>query len=134
MVKTTAKRLKEALDMRGLKQTDLAQLTGLPKSAISQYISGKIEPKQDKLYILAKTLNVDVLWLMGIDSSPNKQDSCSDKTIYYNDPEVAALAEALRTNPNGRILFDASKNLKKEDIQFIVNMINELKKKEGIDD
>ncbi|WP_427112962.1 helix-turn-helix domain-containing protein [Megasphaera sueciensis] len=134
MVKTTAKRLKEALDMRGLKQTDLAQLTGLPKSAISQYISGKIEPKQDKLYILAKTLNVDVLWLMGIDSSTNKQDGCSDKTLYYNDPEVAALAEALRTNPNGRILFDASKNLKKEDIQFIVNMINELKKKEGIDD
>ena len=53
---------------------------------------------------------------------------------YYNDGEVAALAEQLRTNPELRILFDASKNLKKEDIEFVTDMIRRLKIKEGIDD
>ena len=69
MINTTAKRLKEALNKKGLRQIDLARMTGLPKSAISQYIAGKIEPKQDKLYILAKALEVDVLWLMGAEDN-----------------------------------------------------------------
>ena len=48
-----------------LKQSDLVTLTGLGKSAISQYLSGKVTPKGDKLLILAKALNVSVSWLMG---------------------------------------------------------------------
>ena len=37
------------------------------KSDLSQYVSGKTEPNQDKLFILSKVLNVDVTWLMGYD-------------------------------------------------------------------
>ena len=37
------------------------------KSDISQYVSGKVEPNQDKLYVLAKALNVSEAWLMGYD-------------------------------------------------------------------
>lgn len=61
-------RLKEILNKRNLKQADLVKMTGLGKSAISQYISGKVTPKKDKISILAKALNVDELWLMGIDN------------------------------------------------------------------
>ena len=50
---------------------------------------------------------------------------------YYTDPEVAEYAEELRTNPKYRLLFDASKDLSKEDIDFVVNMIEQLKAREG---
>ena len=50
---------------------------------------------------------------------------------YYTDPEVAQLAEELRTNPEKRILFDASKDLSKDDIDIVLNLIHGLKAKEG---
>lgn len=37
------------------------------KSDISQYVSGKVEPNQDKLYVLCTALNVSEAWLMGFD-------------------------------------------------------------------
>ena len=63
----TAPRLKLALDRNHMKQIDLAEKTGIPKSAISQYLSGKVNPKQDKIYLMAKALNVTEAWLMGIE-------------------------------------------------------------------
>lgn len=38
------KRIKQALELRGMKQTDLVEATGIGKSAISQYLSGKYVP------------------------------------------------------------------------------------------
>ena len=58
-------------------------------------------------------------------------EDVEDSQSYYADPEVAALAEELRTNPNRRILFDATKNLSKDDIDIVLNLINGLKAKEG---
>lgn len=128
MINTTAKRLKEALNKKGLKQIDLARMTGLPKSAISQYIAGKIEPKQDKLYILARALEVDVLWLMGAEdtfiNTPVERNPG-----YYDDPEVAALANQIKNDPDLRLLLDAKKNLSKEDMESIINITKSLLKK-----
>lgn len=61
----TASRLKEALELRGMRQADLVRKTGIGKSAISQYLSGKVLPKQDKLYLLARALQVSEDWLLG---------------------------------------------------------------------
>lgn len=44
------------------------------KSDISQYVSGKVEPGQDKLTILGLALNVSEAWLMGYDV-PMARDS-----------------------------------------------------------
>lgn len=60
-------RLKEGMNLRGLRQADLAIKTGLSKSRINHYVSGKYEAKQDALYLIAKALNVNEAWLMGHD-------------------------------------------------------------------
>lgn len=60
-------RIRAALSIRGMKQSELCQITKIPKSAISQYISGCFEPKQDRIYLIAKTLDVSEAWLMGYD-------------------------------------------------------------------
>lgn len=130
----TSERLKELMALKGLRQIDIAEKTGLGKSAISQYVSGKITPKQDKVYILAEGLNVSPTWLMGYDVPMEKETIPTTEPPnngYYTDPEVAELAEELRTNPNGRILFDASKDLSKKDIEIVLNLIKGLKEKEG---
>lgn len=66
ILKTSA-RLRLALDNNNMKQVDLAQKTGIPKSAISQYLSGKVNPKQDKIFLMAKALGVTEAWLMGVE-------------------------------------------------------------------
>lgn len=63
---TTAERIKEALELRGLKQADLVQLTGIGKSSISTYLSGAYEPKQQNIFKIAQALNVSEGWLMGL--------------------------------------------------------------------
>lgn len=62
-----SQRLKEILEIKSLKQTDLAKMTGLDKSLISNYISGKYKAKSTNLYLIAKALNVSEPWLMGYD-------------------------------------------------------------------
>lgn len=73
-VGNTAKRLKEIMEERNLKQIDILNLaqpicekfnTKLSKSDLSQYVSGRVEPGQDKLSILSLALNVSEAWLMG---------------------------------------------------------------------
>lgn len=60
-------RIKKAMELRNMKQVDLVSITKLGKSAISQYISGKFEPKQKALHSIAKALDVSEAWLMGYD-------------------------------------------------------------------
>ena len=65
-------RLSTALRARNMRQIELAERTGLNKSQINEYVSGKCRPKQDKLYLIAVALNVSPMWLMGFDVPMDK--------------------------------------------------------------
>ena len=67
MADTFRNRFIEAMRIRGMRQVDVAEKSGLDKAQISQYKTGKYEPMQDALYKLATALNVNVAWLMGHD-------------------------------------------------------------------
>lgn len=60
-------RLKQAMDMRGIKASELSEKAKIPKSAISQYLSGLYEAKQKNIFKLANVLKVSEAWLMGLD-------------------------------------------------------------------
>ncbi len=62
-----SKRLQKAMSVNNISQTELCKKTNIPKSAISQYISGSFKPKQTRTYIIANTLGVNPAWLMGFD-------------------------------------------------------------------
>lgn len=80
---TTAERLRFILETENIKQADILERC-LPyleqfkikmnRSDISQYIAGKATPKQNKLYILARALNVSEAWLMGYDVDKERQE------------------------------------------------------------
>ena len=73
MQATTQERLKEALKARNMLPIELSRKSGIGKSAISQYVSGKVTPKQDKIYKLAQALKVNEPWLMGYDEPMDAQ-------------------------------------------------------------
>lgn len=60
-------RIKKILEERNLTNSDLARLSGISNSSISEYLNGKYEPKQDKIALIAKALRVSPAWLMGFD-------------------------------------------------------------------
>ena len=66
-ISTFSQRLREAMYIRRLNQTDLHSLTGIGKSSISTYLKGDYKAKQDKVDLLAKVLSVSPAWLMGYD-------------------------------------------------------------------
>ena len=76
MRKTTSERLKLIMDAKQIRQIDIlnaakpfCQKYGvkLERNDLSQYVSGKVLPGQDKLTILGLALNVSEAWLMGFD-------------------------------------------------------------------
>ena len=55
---------------RGLSQADLAELTGIRASIISDWINGKYFPKQDKRLLIAKALGISPDRLFALDDEP----------------------------------------------------------------
>lgn len=89
-------RLKKIMTDNNMRQVDILKRVEpycqiynikMNKSDLSQYVSGKVEPSQDKLVILSMALNVSEAWLIGFDV-PTQRYSTLDTTPqimdYYN--------------------------------------------------
>ena len=64
---TFIERLRQIMSERSISQADLSRLTGLRTSSISDYLTGKYVPKQDKVALIAGALSVSPAWLLGYD-------------------------------------------------------------------
>ena len=95
----TASRLNKIMAERNLRQVDILERVKpfcikydikMNKSDLSQYVSGKVEPSQEKLVVLGMALNVSEAWLMGFDVPMDRHENNStnwenSKIIqYYN--------------------------------------------------
>lgn len=86
-----AQRLKEALRITKTKQIELSRSTDIDKGTINNYLAGKYEPKQDRLEIIAKALDVDPVWLMGYDVPMEREKKAPD-TIKLTEGEEMLLS------------------------------------------
>ncbi len=75
-----ANRLRKALYIKGINQTELSNITKIPKSAISQYLAGNFKAKRDRVKILATALDVSETWLIGYDV-PMERGNGTDKPV-----------------------------------------------------
>ena len=71
--KEFARRLKQCMLANNIKQVDLVERTGINKSKISSYCSGRYMPKSENLVKIANILNVEAAYLMGIDIENEKK-------------------------------------------------------------
>ena len=116
-------RLKIALDKKDWKAVDLCEKTGVPKSAVSYYLAGKSKPKQDRLYIIAKALDVTEAWLLGYDV-PSERDEMQKK----NDKLVELVAK-LRRDSNFYNMVCKLSTLEESESMIIEQMLTALTKK-----
>lgn len=90
-VSSFAARLSHALQMRRMKQSELCHQAKIPKSSLSQYLSGDYEPKQDRIYLIAKALCVSEAWLMGYDVPMERDKKVPTEESDLNDGEKMLL-------------------------------------------
>lgn len=112
-----ASRLRYYLMLNNKAQSDLVNDLGYEKSTVSNWCSGTRVPKIDTIIDIAKYLHVNVGDLI--------EDNQNDDTYYLN-PEARDMAQFLYENPAYKVLFDASRKVKPEDIQFITEMIDRM--------
>ena len=63
-METFPERLAFSIEETGLGRPEFAARAGVGTSALAKWLSGKITPKSDQLYCLAKTAGVSMEWLL----------------------------------------------------------------------
>lgn len=105
------------------KQSDLINDLGFSSSTISNWCTGEKLPRMDKVQILADYFHINKSDLLEDKSNFNEEE-----TYYLND-DARDMAQFLYENPDYKVLFDASRKVKKEDIEFVKEMIDRMSNK-----
>lgn len=101
----------------GISVRSLEKSCGMSHGVIRRWNTRK--PSAERVQKVADFFGVSTLYLLG--------ESDEREAKYYIDPEVSRIAQAVKDNPDLKILFDASKKLSKEDILFVLDMIERMK-------
>lgn len=115
-------RIRELRKKLDLTQFEVSTKLNVLPNRYNQWERGVTNPRPDAQKKLAEFFGVSIGYLMGYDA---------DGAAFYNNPEVEAYAERIHKDPNLRMLFDASKDLKKESIDEVVKFIKYQKLKES---
>lgn len=126
---TLKERVKSLADERGISLPTLESELGFGNSTIVKW--DKSTPNADKLNAVAKYFNVTMDYLLNGDTD----DTLSDQTpteapeeAYYLDDDARDMAQFLYDHPEYKVLFDASRKVKREDIEFVKQMLDRFKR------
>ena len=131
--KNTKIRLEEYMEQTGLRQVDILRKAKpycekygvkLSKPDLSQFCSGAVEPKQDKLYVLSLAMGVSVTWLMGYDVPMH------DNSQSLSEQSGRLLAHNIISKRDNDAMRDFL-NLSEDDKQVVIGMIDRLKITKG---
>ena len=97
-IESCGQRIRKALSIRNMTQSELCRRTKIATSAMSEYLRGLYDPKQDKIYIMSQALNVDPVWLMGFDvpmEPDNKKYAPGEVNLTESERVVLELFRAI---------------------------------------
>ncbi len=86
-------RLRLVMNERGMTQAELCALTGIPKSAMTQYIHASFRPKQNRTDLLCRALNVSPAWIMGLTDTRSAYGVITTELTVDEDRLVRAYRE-----------------------------------------
>ena len=108
------------LKERGLTNYKVSKDTGIAQSVLSTWKTKGTTPKADKLQILAEYLGVSIDYLLGVQQNVQSEE-------YYQNDEASRAAQEAFDDPDLRLLFDAAKGSRPEDIRMAAEMLRRLK-------
>ncbi len=107
------------LKAKGLTNYRVSKDTGIAQSVLSTWKTKGTIPRADKLQILADYLGVSVDYLLGVQTDVQGE--------YYFSNETKEIAQEIFTTPGMRILFDAARDSRPEDLQMAADLLKRLK-------
>lgn len=113
----------ELLEKFGVKASDVSKATGINQTVFSEWKKGKSTPKADKRKKIADYFGVSLEYL-----DTGKESEVTEP--YYLNDDAREMAQFMFENPEYKVLFDATRKIKKEDIQFVKEMIDRLSTRE----
>lgn len=112
---------------KGYSQDDIANKLGYKSfTTIHKWESGVSEPPLKALKKLSEIFNID---MNDLATKKLSTDTSSDNDVYYLDDDARDMAQFMYENPEYKVLFDASRKVKKEDIDFVKQMIDRMSNK-----
>ena len=118
--KVFSKNLKRYLEINEKQPADLVKDLKIPFSTVSNWTNGAKMPRMGKVELLAQ--------YFGIEKSDLLEEKSEEQEPYYDDTEAREIAQFLYENPAYRVLFDASRKVKPEDIAFVKEFIDKMTK------
>jgi len=112
-------RIEEALNLRDMKQTELAEKTGLDKRSISKWALQKYQPKFPAMSKMAEVLDVSVMWLAGYDCEMERLSEETELT------RIAEYTKLLKKDGRLRRLALNLPLLSDSQLKMIENMVSE---------
>lgn len=127
-------RLRELRIQNNMSQQELADKIHVTKQTISQYERGIREPDYDYLLALCDIFNVSVDYILGkadvtarFLKAKDLETLAHPSSHYYTNPETARIAQQIYDDSDMRILFDAARDSKPEDLQMAADLLKRLK-------
>lgn len=116
-------RVVRLISEKGISETDFCKATGIPRSTFGNWKVRSTDPNAIYIDKIAKVLRVSERYIL------TGEEDKEEKEQYYLDPEAAALAQEIFDNPNLKILFDATRDVSKEDLEMVLQITQRLLKK-----
>lgn len=117
-----AKNLLFQMEKNGMSQKELAQKIGVVPATVTWWVKGIKTPRMDKVDEMCK--------IFGCTRSDLLTDTTKRPESYYINKEAEEIANFLHESPEYRVLFDASRKIKKEDIQFVKTLLDKFRSEE----
>lgn len=111
-------------ETKGVNDFAVSKATGIAPATMSDWKNGRTEPKIDKLQKIADYFNVSLEYLMT--GKDTEKVSDSGKKYYFSD-ETAELAQRAFEDKSTRILMDATRDLKPDDMKMVIDLAMRLK-------
>ena len=114
-----AKNIRKYMEASGKTRNDLCRDLNLKYTTVTDWLKAKTYPRIDKIEQLAA--------YFGVTKADLVEDKAEEAFQYYLNHETSVKAEQLLNDPDMRVLFDAARNSKPEDLQMAADLLRRLK-------
>lgn len=122
-----SKNLRRYIDLSGKERKEVAEELGFSYSTFTDWVNGNSYPRIDRIEKLANYFGIKKSDLIESELHTSYNAVAESLGNYYVNDEARQMAQEIFENPELRILFDASRNLKKEDIEAVIEITKRLK-------